>query len=190
MLWRYTTASPSDCCRQVTVADTVAMVKGHHRVQQSFASPLALPLLQRGAFRKDRVFMTTRWRFVSLAAGVMALALTAGPLTAQTPKTARLSTKEVVTLIQNAKTSADHERLAAYYDQTAVDLDEKAKEHKELAAAYKRMPDSGNPRIPSPARPVSHCESIATDASKAATEARSMAEHHRMLAKEAGKTGQ
>lgn len=136
------------------------------------------------------VFMTTRWKFVSVAAGIMALALTAGPLTAQSSKTARLTTKEVVTLIQNAKTSADHEKLAAYYEQTAADLDEKAKEHKELAAAYKRMPASGNPRIPSPARPVSHCESIATEAAKAATEARSMAEHHRMLAKEAGKPGQ
>ena len=129
--------------------------------------------------------MTTRGRWASLAAGVVALTLTAAPLTAQTSKT-RLSTKEVVALIESAKTPADHEKLAAYYDQTATELEEKAKEHKELAAAYKRMPVSGNPRITSPARPISHCENIAADAGKAAAEARSMAEHHRMLAKEAG----
>jgi hypothetical protein len=121
-----------------------------------------------------------------LAAGVVALALTAPLLTAQTSKAPRLTPKEAVALIENAKTPAEHDRLAAYYDQTAADLEEKASEHKALAAAYKRMPSSGNPRIPSPARPVSHCENIAANAGKAAAEARSMSEHHKMLAKEAG----
>lgn len=130
--------------------------------------------------------MTTRWRLASLASGLMVLALTAAPLPAQTTKAPRLTSKEVVALIQNAKTPADHEKLAAYYDQTAAELEEKAEEHKELAAAYKRMPTPGNPRIPSPARPISHCENIAANAGKAAAEARSMAEHHRMLAREAG----
>ena len=130
--------------------------------------------------------MTTGWKLASLASGIIVLALTATPLPAQTTKSPRITNKEVVALIQNAKTPADHEKLAAHYDQTAADLEEKASEHKELAAAYKRMPTPGNPRIFSPARPISHCENIAANAAKAAAEARTMAEHHRMLAKEAG----
>lgn len=101
--------------------------------------------------------------------------LAAESIAAQTVKAPDLSDKELIALIQNAKTPADHEKLAAYYDQTAADLAATATRHKELAVIYRRMP------------PAKHCNNIATSATKGAEEARAIAEHHRMLAKEAAK---
>ncbi len=118
--------------------------------------------------------MITKFWFASLAGSLLIVMLSA-PLAAQTAKAPDLSDKELIALIQNARTPADHEKLAAYYDQTATDLAATATRHKELALIYRRMP------------PAKHCNNIAISAAKGAEEARAIAEHHRMLAKEAAK---
>ena|SRR6188768_2884892 len=128
---------------------------------------------------------TASFGWKALGWGAVALALSATPAYAQTVKAERLSDTEAVALIEKAKTPADHERLAAYYEQRAIADDQSAKQHKALAAAYRRRGDSGNPRVPSTsASAANHCDSMATAAATGAAEARTMAEHHRMLAKE------
>ena len=132
--------------------------------------------------------MTARSRFARKVLGwsVLASALATVPVAAQTVKTDRLTDTEVVALIEKAKTPADHERLAAYYEQIASDLDQKAKQHKEFAAAYRRNPGSGNPaRTSSTMAEATHCDRIASALTKTAKEARTMEDHHKMLAKEA-----
>lgn len=137
--------------------------------------------------------MSLRLGFRSLSGIVLGLTLAATSFAAQstpTPQTAKapqLTEKELLALLETAKTPADHEKLAAYYDGEAADFDAKASKHKRFAAAYRRMPAPGNPtrNIPDTrASAASHCDNIAAESEKAAKEARSMAEHHRMLAKE------
>jgi hypothetical protein len=96
----------------------------------------------------------------------------------------RLSDKEVIALLDGAKTSADHAKLATYFEQEAKDFEAKATKHKALAASYRRRPAAGNPRAQTPASLAGHCEEVATEATKAAKAAGSMAEHHRMMAKD------
>jgi len=117
---------------------------------------------------------TKRW-LRSLAGGLLIVMLMGEPLAAQTAKASELTDAELVALIKNAETPADHERLAAYYDQTATDLAATAARHKELALIYRRMP------------PAKHCSNIAINATKSAEDARAIADHHRMLAKEAAR---
>lgn len=132
---------------------------------------LALPLLF--CERRRESLMTTKVWSGSLVGSLLIVMLMAEPLAAQTAKARDLSDEELIALIQNAKTPADHEKLAAYYDQTAADLTATATRHKELAAIYRRMP------------PEKHCKNIAISAAKGAEEARAIAQHHRMLAKQA-----
>ncbi len=115
--------------------------------------------------------MTTKYWLGSLLGSLLIVMLIAEPLAAQTAKAPDLTDEELMTLIQNAKTPADHEKLAAYYDQTATDLATTAARHKELAVIYRRMP------------PEKHCKNIAISAAKGAEDARAIAEHHRTLAK-------
>ena len=135
--------------------------------------------------------MTLHLRFGLLIVSLLAIPVVGTSLVAQTsaPVPTRavqteLSDKELMSLLENAKSPAEHERLAAFYDAEAKDFEAKAARHKQLAAVYRRMPASGNPRIQAPPSMAPHCESVASEAEKAAKEARTMADHHRMVAKE------
>lgn len=63
-----------------------------------------------------------------------ALALALGVINACTPMNPHPMSME--NAIQKAKTSADHESLAAHYLEEAASLDEKVIEHKKLAEQY------------------------------------------------------
>lgn len=134
--------------------------------------------------------MTMRFKLGSIAGAFLAVTLMVTSLVAQAPQPSRQTTapqlteKELLALLDTAKTPADHEKLAAYYDAEAMDFEAKAAKHKRLAAAYRRMPAPGNPRITDTrASTAGHCDNIAVESEKAGKEARSMAEHHKMLAK-------
>ena len=127
--------------------------------------------------------MTQTFGLKTLFSSALLLALSVAPIAAQTPKTPRLTDDEVVAFLENAKTPADHERLATYYEQVATDLDKTAARHKQLAAIYRKMPEPGTPRIAKQVSFAAHCDAIAAGSIKDAKEARTMAEHHRMLAK-------
>ena len=128
--------------------------------------------------------MKTRLAFGSLIGGLLVLTMVAAPVAGQTTRAPRLSDKELVALVQNAKTPADHEKLAAYYDATATEVEQKATKHRDLAAAYRRTPPVPfSSKLSNPSFPVTHCENVATSTAKEAQETRAMAEHHRMLAK-------
>ena len=52
-----------------------------------------------------------------------------------------LSKTELKSLVANAETKADHERIAQYFDAEAVRYDAESKDHGELAPFYQRNPD-------------------------------------------------
>lgn len=122
---------------------------------------------------------------VSIATGVLIVGF-AGAAAAQSPAESRLSKKELKALLATASTPADHDKLARHFEAKAVDLQEDAAEHEELAASY-RTPAPSTKGVP-PVQWGQHCTSLATSLGKASTEARKLADMHKQLAKDATKS--
>ncbi|HSS96121.1 MAG TPA: hypothetical protein VLK33_03790 [Terriglobales bacterium] len=99
---------------------------------------------------------------------------------------ASISKKEVKALIKNAKTSADHQKIATYYRQEAARLNQDSKEHAEMAAIYKDNPPNAALEVKhgSGVEGVSHCNRWAELAKEEAKEADALATLHENMAKE------
>jgi len=76
--------------------------------------------------------------------------------------------------IANAKTSADHEAIATYYDQEAADADKKAALHTRSASIAK------------PVGMANMCNGLAKYWEKVAAQDKELASAHRKMAKAAG----
>ena len=85
--------------------------------------------------------------------------------------------------IAAAKTAADHEAIAAEFEQEAKDLEAKAALHADMAKHY-GMEQYAHQRKPSLRK---HCEDLSASLKKAAQQAAEMAKLHRELARKAGK---
>ena len=84
--------------------------------------------------------------------------------------------------ITGAKTSADHEAIASYYDREAATAKDKAAEHQRLAETYRTLAASGR----APLQPMGmHCQQLAQIYESAAAENTALAAAHRQMAKEA-----
>jgi hypothetical protein len=99
-------------------------------------------------------------------------------------------THDMAGQVESARTKADHEALAAHYEQEAKELQDKAARHERTAKAYARDPyrASGPRSRPTPPpSPFQHCEALASSYRKAAAENLELAKVHRQLAEEAPK---
>ena len=103
---------------------------------------------------------------VSLSGNVLGAGDTAGTLMEQK--------------IAGARTKADHESLAASYEQEATRLQEKAGEHKAMGKAYKRTG-----ALQEKHQLVTHCGSLVKKYEDAARENSALAKLHRGLAAKA-----
>ena len=84
--------------------------------------------------------------------------------------------------IAGAKTQADHEAIASYYDREAAIAKDKAAEHRRLAETYRTLAASGR----APLHPMGiHCQQLAQTYESAASENATLAAGHRQMAKEA-----
>ena len=109
-----------------------------------------------------------------LLLSVAVLALPAGRLVAQSDLSARIAT---------AKTAADHEAIAAEFEQEAKELEAKAALHADMAKQY-GMDQYAHQRKPSLKK---HCEDLSANLKQAAAQATEMAKLHHELAQQAGK---
>ena len=109
-----------------------------------------------------------------LTFGVALLVLSTGRADAQTDLGAKVAA---------AKTAADHEAIAAEFEQEAKDLEAKATLHADMARHY-GMEQYAHQRKPSLKK---HCENLSASLKKAAEQAREMAKLHHQLAQKAGK---
>lgn len=100
-------------------------------------------------------------------------------------KKSSLSAKEVETLIVNAKTPAEHQRIADYYHQEAQQLSAKAKEHEKMAAEYAKKPALMESKQPLWGQAASHCRHFAQLYSDESKEAEALAALHEQMAKAA-----
>jgi hypothetical protein len=115
------------------------------------------------------------------------LAMFVGPGLLRAQDSGTMSKEEVKTLIANAKSAEDHERLAKHFDAEAIQLDAEANEHQELVAVYKANPSGQESKHPMSGKTAGHCQYFADDLHKAATQARELAADHRDMAKQASK---
>jgi hypothetical protein len=89
---------------------------------------------------------------------------------------------ELEKAITGAKTSADHEAIASYYDREAATAKDKAAEHRKLAETYRTLAASGR----APLQPMGiHCQQLAQTYESAAADNAALATAHRQMAREA-----
>jgi hypothetical protein len=84
--------------------------------------------------------------------------------------------------IAAAKTAADHEEIANWYDDQAKAAEAKAEEHRKMGEAYKRAPGPfGKTKL----HFHQHCETLVKSYTAEAKEYRALAAAHREMAKKA-----
>ncbi|HEY6395080.1 MAG TPA: hypothetical protein VIX12_06645 [Candidatus Binataceae bacterium] len=88
-------------------------------------------------------------------------------------------------MIASAKTPADHEAIAVFYDGEAADAKKNAELHRNTADTYRKL------KISKPVYMAEMCDTIAAGFQKTATDAENLAKAHREMAKSAAtQTGQ
>jgi hypothetical protein len=87
-------------------------------------------------------------------------------------------THDMNTMIQQASTKADHEALAAHYEEEARALRAKATEHEMRAQAYAK----GGGYVKGKTNLIQHCNVLAAKYREVATEYLDLAKEHRELA--------
>lgn len=124
------------------------------------------------------------WKLATAPLVVLAvlMAITAAQAPAIEPK-GSLSAQQVKALVANAKTPADHIKLARHYAAMAEKHEADATEHEALAAEYKRNPRLGSSKHPMGPDTAEHCKHYAEHCREAAKEMRAMSAAHEQMAK-------
>ena len=123
----------------------------------------------------------------TLRMGVFAVAMAMLAAVVAVPagaKDKQLSQRELKNLIANAKTKAEHERIAQYFDAEAGKYEAEAKEHAELAQSYRKA-GAASTKYPGGMQSFNHCDALSKSLLKAAEDARQLAAEHREMEKEA-----
>ena len=125
--------------------------------------------------------------FAILSALSLAAVMTAAAVgqTTSAPQTRpeHLSKGQLYTLISTAKTPAEHQRIAQYYQAKAQDYLAQAKEHEQMVAAYKANPSLVNDK--NRASTINHCEYFAHTFKDLAVKTQELAQLHEQMAKDA-----
>jgi hypothetical protein len=88
--------------------------------------------------------------------------------------------------ITGAKTPADHEAIASYYEKESATAKDKAAEHSKLAQTYRTLSIPGRMQFPM----ADHCQQLAQTYSSVAADNAALAEAHRQMAREAAQKKQ
>jgi len=86
--------------------------------------------------------------------------------------------KNIVQKVRDAKTPADQQAIAAFFEKEAQAAQQVAQQHSELKAVYAAKPDMQ--------MMVSHCDMLVKDYQEIAKELEVMAEMHKKMAKMGG----
>ena len=89
-------------------------------------------------------------------------------------------------MVASAKTAADHEAIAAYYDHAATEAEKQAKEHETLKETYEKKHAYRSEQNFGGKKPSWHCGLAAKYYEDVATEDRTLAQGHRQMAKALG----
>jgi hypothetical protein len=115
------------------------------------------------------------WKIISAATALLAITgLSYVPFSSAAEET------NIEQMIEQAKTPADHEALAAYYEKEAQAAKQKYEQHKKMEAAYSKIPS-----VKEKSNLLSHCDTLAKDYERMATQYEVLAQVHREMAKAA-----
>jgi len=115
----------------------------------------------------------------------LALVMTVAAI-GQTPaKPQHLSKQQLNTLIATAKTPAEHQRIAQFYQSQALDYLAQSKEHEAMVAAYKANPSMTNNK--NQASTINHCEYFVQTFKDLAAKSQELAQLHEQMAKDTEK---
>lgn len=103
----------------------------------------------------------------------------------QSGKATQLTNDQVTNLTANAKTAADHERLAQHFTAKANAYEAEAQEHEDLATQYRLTPNPDETKRPGTPRTAAHCYKTASGLHKSAQDARQLSSKHAEMAKNA-----
>jgi hypothetical protein len=121
---------------------------------------------------------------ISFITGALLLVAAASmPLFHAIAQTAAVTDDNLAQSIASAKTAADQEAIAAYYDQEAADAKKKADLHRNVAETYQKL------NIAKPVGMVNMCKGLVKYWDKVADQAKDLAKAHREMAKAAGGVG-
>ncbi len=95
----------------------------------------------------------------------------------------KLSRQQLMALIATAKTPAEHERIAQYYDAQARKYLAESQEHAQMAEQYRKNPLISSSKWATGT--VNHCEYIAQSLKDSATKMQELAALHQEMAKSA-----
>jgi hypothetical protein len=99
------------------------------------------------------------------------------------PTPAIAAETDIVNQVKTAKSAADHEALATYYEEKAADARKKAQLHRDMASSYTAGGTSSGKG--GPILLPQHCEQLARMFDEQASQYADMAATHRELGKEA-----
>jgi len=112
----------------------------------------------------------------------LSIALFAQATSAQQSKPEHLSKQQLNNLIATAKTPAEHERIAHFYEAKAVDYHAQAVEHQAMVAAYKANSSLSNEK--NRASTIGHCEYFVATFNELAVKSQELAKLHEQMAKD------
>jgi hypothetical protein len=126
--------------------------------------------------------------FAFLSVVSLSLVITVASL-AQAPstkaKSEKLSKQQLNTLISTAKTPAEHQRIASFYEASAKDFRTQAQEHQAMIVAYKSNTSMSNDK--NRASTVGHCEYFVKSLTELSVKSDELAKLHKEMAEEAAK---
>jgi Tfp pilus assembly protein FimT len=117
----------------------------------------------------------------------LVLALTAAAFAQAAPaqqlKPEHLSKQQLNTLIATARTPAEHQRIAQYYEAKAQDYLAQAREHEQMVAAYKANSSLSTDK--NRASTIGHCEYFVQTFKELAVKSQELAQLHEQMARDA-----
>lgn len=115
-----------------------------------------------------------------LAAGLVLLAAAALPTIRAGAQQTVVTADNLNDMIASARTPADHDAIAAYYEMQAAKMKKNAELHRHWADTYRKL------KIPKPVYMAEMCDNIAAMWDKIAADDLKLAQAHREMAKKAG----
>ena len=119
---------------------------------------------------------------ILLAAGLVLFAAASLPTIRAGAQPVAVTDDNLGQMIASAKAPADHEAIAAYYEQQAADAKKKAELHRSTAETYRKL------KMGKPVDMARMCDGIAAMWDKIAADDSKLAKAHHQMAKAAAQT--
>ncbi len=125
--------------------------------------------------------MKRTFAFLSVLSLALVMTFTAVAQAPVQAKPERLTKKQLNALIATAKTAAEHERIARFYELSAQDYRAQAQEHEAMVAAYKVNPFLSTNK--NKVGTIDHCQYFVTTFKDMAVKSEELAQLHEQMAK-------